>query len=102
MDQEWYKVMTDVMPNFMIVIIFFLMFSLLQPFFLPKGNARMIGYGMVAVFCTVLCLEEHSGIFSMSKVSDGNDSLASCLAAVLVIFLNEVKAFCARLQTRIT
>jgi hypothetical protein len=102
MDQKWYRVMTDVIPNFMIVIIFFLLVSWVQPFFLPKRNARIIGYGMVVAFSAVLCLEEQSGIFNMSKVSDVNDSLASCLAAASVIFIKEVRVFLASAKTRMT
>jgi hypothetical protein len=102
MDQKWYRVMTDVIPNFMIVIIFFLLVSWVQPFFLPKRNARIIGYGMVVAFSAVLCLEEQSGIFNMSKVSDVNDSVASCLAAASVIFIKEVRVFLASSKTRMT
>lgn len=93
MDNQAFRLVTDVLPNFMIVMVFFSMVSLVT-----KKSA--IRYGCLLLFCALLWLEEYTAPFGMSKVSDVNDSLASCAALIMIISIQETKRAIQRSSVR--
>ena len=91
MELHWYRLITDVLPNFMIVIIAYLTGVFVKSLGLVKSYSKLYDYGMLVLFALLLAVEELTGFFGMSKVSDLNDSIASFSAMLIVIMVNEVR-----------
>jgi len=89
-DEPYLQLVIDVLPNFLIVPIFFSILSLIQPYLFNTRNKQAVYYISLLLFCVLLGLEEATGIFHMSKVSDIKDSLASYTAATLIITTKEL------------
>lgn len=90
MEWQWYRVLTDVLPNFLIILIVYTMLSFLKSASIVTSYRRFYDYMTLLVFGLILATEEHSGIFGMSRVSDLNDTIASFSAVITVIVTNEV------------
>lgn len=90
MDNEGFRLITDVLPNFIIVFIFFFLMTLVNPLTLSTEIKRLWYYGGLVLFCGLLVAEEITGMFRMSKVSDVSDSLASCAAVLFLVSIHEV------------
>jgi hypothetical protein len=92
MDMHWYRLFTDVLPNFLIVIIAYLTAVLVRSLELVKYCNKLYDYGILLFFALLLMVEESTGFFGMSKVSDRNDTIASFSAVLIVILVNEAQA----------
>ncbi len=93
MENAFFRIITDVWPNAMIVIIFFLVLVLLRPNQMPATQKRRLYYGGLFFFCLVLGVEEYTGVFRMSRVADINDGLASGVSAGVLVVAYEVKGY---------
>jgi hypothetical protein len=89
-DEPFLQMVIDVLPNFLIVPIFYFTLSVLQPYLFSRKNRHAVYYLSLLLFCVLLGLEEATGIFYMSKVSDIKDSLASYTAAAIIVSANEL------------
>ncbi|MCU0396711.1 MAG: hypothetical protein MUC73_01280 [Cyclobacteriaceae bacterium] len=92
MEMHWYRLFTDVLPNFLIVIIAYLTAVLVRSFELVKNYNKLYDYGILLFFALLLTVEESTGFLGMSKVSDLNDTIASFSAVLIVILANEAQA----------
>lgn len=90
MEREWFRIATDVLPNFIIIIIFYSGLAILRQLVFNRFNKRLAYYFPLAGFCLLLGVEEYTGMLMMSKVSDLNDSFASSAAGILVVVSTEL------------
>jgi len=93
MENALFRILTDVWPNAIIVFIFFLVLVLMRPNTMTATDTRRLYYGGLFLFCLVLGVEEYTGVFRMSRVTDLNDGLASCISAGVLVMACEVKGF---------